>query len=157
MRLRSAFVIIQRNILMKTNSNSWVSPWLSGSLPVLLLAALPALIFVGILLYFTGWAVFFSFTNLELFGRKAINWSFVGFDNYEKLINRRGFLESLVTTLNFTFLSAILGQSILGFVLASVLRNFRGSMRSVFEVALMLGWLLPDIVAAFLWSATTRV
>jgi multiple sugar transport system permease protein len=28
-------------------------------------------------------------------------------------------------------------------------------MRSVVEVAIMLGWLLPDIVAAFLWSATT--
>ncbi len=139
---------------MKKNSNPWVSPWLSDSLPILLMAAIPALLFVGILLYFTGWAFFYSFTNLELFGRKAVNWSFVGLDNYDRLINRRGFLQSLSVTLNFTFFSAIIGQSILGFTLASVLRSMKGGMRSVLEVALMLGWLLPDIVAAFLWSAT---
>ncbi|SNY92208.1 multiple sugar transport system permease protein [Cohaesibacter sp. ES.047] len=140
---------------MKISGNNWVSPWLAGSLPVLVLAAIPALIFVGILLYFTGWAFFFSFTDLSLVGRKSVDWSFVGFENYERLFRRRGFLESLVTTLNFTFFSAIIGQSVLGFGLAAVLRNLRGSMRTSLEVALMLGWLLPDIVAAFLWSATT--
>ena len=140
---------------MKPKSISWVSPWLSGSLPVLLIAAVPAFLFVLILLYFTGWAFLFSFTNLELFGRKAINWSFVGLDNYDRLINRRGFMESLFVTLNFTFFSAIVGQSVLGFALATILRTMRSTMRSLLEIALMLGWLLPDIVAAFLWSATT--
>ncbi|WP_194098317.1 carbohydrate ABC transporter permease [Marivivens aquimaris] len=140
---------------MQKSGKSWVSPWLSGSVPVLIVAAIPALIFVGVLLYFTGWALMFSFTNLELYGRKATEWSFVGLDNYERLFTRRGFLESLWTTLNFTFFSAIIGQSILGFTLAAVLRNRYGGVRSVLEVSLMLGWLLPDIVAAFLWSATT--
>ncbi len=140
---------------MHFNTRSWVSPWLSGSLPVLILAALPALVFLGVLLYFTAWALMFSFTDLELFGRKATDWSFVGLQNYERLFTRRGFLESLVTTLNFTFFSAIIGQSVLGFLLAMVLRGYHGAMRAFFEASLMLGWLLPDIVAAFLWSATT--
>ncbi|PYE82447.1 carbohydrate ABC transporter permease [Pseudoroseicyclus aestuarii] len=140
---------------MRDPRSSWASPWLSGSIPVLVLAALPALLFVGVLLYFTLWAVVFSFTDLELFGRKATDWSFVGIENYERLFTRRGFLESLWTTLTFTFFSAIVGQSVLGFLLASTLRRYRGSMRGTIEVCLMLGWLLPDIVAAFLWSATT--
>ncbi|MCC5973969.1 MAG: sugar ABC transporter permease, partial [Rubellimicrobium sp.] len=88
-------------------------------------------------------------------GRKATDWSWVGTANYERLFNRRGFLQSLWTTVNFTFFSAIVGQSILGFTLAVVLRDYRGSLKPVLEVSLMLGWLLPDIVAAFLWSATT--
>lgn len=140
---------------MMSHDRNWVSPWLSGSLPVLVCAALPALLFVGVLLYFTGWAFLFSFTNLELYGRKATEWSFVGLDNYDRLINRRGFLDSLWTTLGFTFFSAIIGQSLLGFALASVLRGMQSRLRTVLEVSLMLGWLLPDIVAAFLWSATT--
>ncbi|MBR2574183.1 MAG: sugar ABC transporter permease [Loktanella sp.] len=132
----------------------WARPWMSGSLPILLLAALPAIALIGVLLYFTAWAVVFSFTDLELFGRKATDWSFVGLENYERLFTRRGFLESLWTTLNFTFWSAIIGQSVLGFLLAVTLRTCRGGLRSFVEVSLMLGWLLPDIVAAFLWSAT---
>jgi multiple sugar transport system permease protein len=131
------------------------SPWLSGSLWILALAALPAVFFIGILLYFTGWAFAFSFTDLELVGRKATDWSWVGLDNYERLFTRRGFLQSLQTTVTFTFFSAIVGQCILGFLLAVALRGRRGPLRTVVEVAIMLGWLLPDIVAAFLWSATT--
>jgi multiple sugar transport system permease protein len=131
------------------------SPWLSGSLWVLALAALPALLFIGILLYFTAWALAFSFTDLELVGRKAVDWSWVGLDNYERLFTRRGFLQSLQTTVIFTFFSAIVGQCIIGFWLAISLRGRTGPMRTVVEVSIMLGWLLPDIVAAFLWSATT--
>lgn len=139
---------------MKSVKTPWVSPFLSGSLPVLIIAVIPAVIFVGVLLYFTAWAITVSFTDLELVGRKAIDWSFVGLENYERLFTRRGFLQSLVTTLEFTFFSAIVGQSVLGFLLAVSLRSYRGTLKATIEVCLMLGWLLPDIVAAFLWSAT---
>jgi multiple sugar transport system permease protein len=131
------------------------SPWLSGNLWILVLAALPAGLFIAILLYFTAWALAFSFTDLELVGRRATEWSWVGFENYERLFIRRGFLQSLWTTIVFTFFSAIVGQCVIGFLLAVALRGRSGPLRSVVEVSIMLGWLLPDIVAAFLWSATT--
>lgn len=130
-------------------------PWLASNGWLLLAGLLPAVILIGALVYFTGWAFAFSFTNLELVGKKSVDWSWVGLDNYERLFNRKGFLEALWTTINFTFFSAIVGQSVLGFLLASALRTNRGMLRSVVEVSIMLGWLLPDIVAAFLWSATT--
>ena len=79
----------------------------------------------------------------------------MGLENYERLFTRKGFLDSLWTTIIFVFFSAIVGQSVLGFLLAATLRGTVSTTRSVVEVCIMLGWLLPDIVAAFLWSATT--
>ena len=117
---------------------------------------LPALILLAALLYFTGWVIVFSFTDLTLTGIKSINWSWVGGQNYVRLITREGFLGALWTTVLFTFFSAIVGQSVLGFLFASALRGSKSTFRTVFEVCLMLGWLLPDIVSALLWSATTQ-
>ena len=131
------------------------NPWVTSNMLVLALAMLPALLLIGALLYFTGWAFMFSFTDLALVGRKSVEWSWVGFENFDRLFTRRGFLESLWTTVIFVFFSAIVGQSVLGFLLAAALRTSTSMLRSVVEVAIMLGWLLPDIVAAFLWSATT--
>jgi multiple sugar transport system permease protein len=131
------------------------TPWLAANGWLLAIAMVPALLFIGALVYFTGWAFAFSFTDLELVGRKSVDWSWIGLDNYERLLTRRGFLEALWTTVTFTFFSAIVGQSVLGFLFAAALRQSRSTLRNIVEVAIMLGWLLPDIVAAFLWSATT--
>ena len=131
------------------------SPWLRSSLWLLVLAMLPAIVLIGALLCFTGWAFAYSFTDLTLTGPKSIHWGWVGLQNYIRLITREGFLGSLWTTVLFTFFSALVGQSVLGFLFASSMRGSRSLLRGVVEVALMLGWLLPDIVAAFLWSATT--
>ena len=134
---------------------SQTSPWLRSARGPMLLAMLPALLLIAALVYFTAWAVTYSFTNLELTGPNSINWKWIGVDNYVRLFTRHGFLESLWVTVIFTFFSAIVGQSFLGFVLAAGMRSLRGGARTSVEVALMLGWLLPDIVAAFLWQATT--
>jgi multiple sugar transport system permease protein len=119
------------------------------------LAMLPAMLLIAALVYFTAWAVTYSFTNLELTGPNSMNWKWIGFDNYVRLFTRQGFLSSLWVTVVFTFFSAIVGQSFFGFVLAAAMRGLRGWGRTAVEVAIMLGWLLPDIVAAFLWQATT--
>ena len=131
------------------------NPWVTSNLLVLSLAMLPALLLIGALLYFTAWAFMFSFTDLALVGRKSVEWSWVGLENFDRLFTRRGFLESLWTTIIFVFFSAIVGQSVLGFLLAAAMRTTASMLRNIVEVAIMLGWLLPDIVAAFLWSATT--
>lgn len=121
----------------------------------MLLAMLPAMLLVAALIYFTAWAVTYSFTNLELTGPNSINWRWIGVDNYVRLFTRQGFLGSLWVTVVFTFFSAIVGQSFVGFTLAATMRGIHGWTRTTVEVAIMLGWLLPDIVAAFLWQATT--
>jgi multiple sugar transport system permease protein len=134
---------------------SRANPWLFSSRWLLLTMMLPAAALIGALLYFTIWAFAFSFTDLALLGVKSIKWSWIGFQNYQRLITREGFLGALWTTVLFTFFSALVGQSTLGFLFATALRGSRSKLKSTVEVALMLGWLLPDIVAALLWSATT--
>jgi multiple sugar transport system permease protein len=134
---------------------SQTSPWLRSARGPMLVAMLPALLLIAALIYFTGWAVTYSFTNLELTGLNSINWKWIGFDNYVRLFTRQGFLSSLWVTVVFTFFSALVGQSVIGFLLAASMRGLRGPGRTAVEVAVMLGWLLPDIVAAFLWQATT--
>lgn len=135
--------------------NNQISPWLAAARGPMLIAMLPAAICVLATLYLAGWAVVFSFTNLELTGARAINWSWIGFDNYVRLFTREGFLNSLWVTSVFTLFSAIIGQTVFGFGLAVTLRNNHSILRTIVEVAIMLGWLLPDIVAAFMWSNTT--
>ena len=51
------------------------NPWITSNLWLLSAAMLPAIVLVGALLYFTGWAFTFSFTDLGLTGRKAVEWS----------------------------------------------------------------------------------
>lgn len=131
-----------------------MSPWLRSARGPMLVAMLPAIVMVAALVYFTGWAVTYSFTNLELTGFNSINWKWIGFDNYVRLFTRQGFLSSLWVTVVFTFFSALVGQSVVGFALAASMRRLQGVGRTAVEVAVMLGWLLPDIVAAFLWQAT---
>lgn len=131
------------------------NPWLMSSRWLLVGAMLPAAALIAALLYFTGWAFVFSFTNLELVGRKSVHWAWVGLQNYERLFTREGFLDALWVTLLFAFFSAIVGQSVLGFLFAAALRSSKTALRGLVEAALMLGWLLPDIVAALLWSHTT--
>ena len=134
---------------------SQTSPWLRSARGPMFVAMLPAIVLIVALIYFTGWAVTYSFTNLELTGPNSLNWKWIGVDNYVRLFTRQGFLSSLWVTVIFTFFSAIVGQSVFGFVLAAAMRGLRGWGRTCVEVALMLCWLLPDIVAAFLWQATT--
>lgn len=131
------------------------SPWLAAARGPMLIAMLPAALCIIASLYVSGWSVMFSFTNIELTGARSVNWGWVGIDNYIRLFTREGFLNSLWVTIVFTFCSAIVGQSLVGFVLAVTLRGTRSLLRNIVEISIMLGWLLPDIVAAFMWSATT--
>jgi len=134
--------------------NNRISPWLAAARGPMLVAMLPAAVCVVATLYLAGWALVFSFTNLELTGLRSINWNWVGLDNYVRLFTREGFLNALWVTTVFTLFSAIIGQSVFGFGLAVTLRGARSGLRNLIEIAVMLGWLVPDIVAAFMWSNT---
>jgi multiple sugar transport system permease protein len=51
------------------------------------------------------------------------------------------------------FASAIIGQNVLGFVLAWALRSAHRSVRGVVEALVLLAWILPGVVVAWLWIA----
>jgi multiple sugar transport system permease protein len=56
-------------------------------------------------------------------------------------------------TLIFVLGSAVVGQNVLGFALAYALRTARRALRRTIEALVLLAWILPSSVVAFLWIA----
>jgi multiple sugar transport system permease protein len=90
-----------------------------------------------------------SLTNASLSGAAAQNSSFVGFDNYAALFADPDFPKSVMLTLVFLVASAIVGQNILGLVLAILMRSSNRLVRSLVGTFVVTAWVLPEIVAAF--------
>lgn len=130
------------------------------SLPAGLLFMLPAGLFVFffiILPFF--WIAAVSFTNRTLTGRTAVDPEFVGLANYLRLFDPDRFLRSgefgasLLITGQFVFFSALLGQALLGLLLAWFFYNKRGWVQSTVQTLAIVAWIMPDVVVAFAWFA----
>lgn len=97
-----------------------------------------------------GWplidTVRLSFTDAKLVGTQG---SFVGLDNYVKILSGTNFQRALVTTFWFAVLSVAL-EMVIG-VLAALLLNQQFYGRSVLRALMILPWALPTVVNATLW------
>ncbi|WP_016909380.1 carbohydrate ABC transporter permease [Streptomyces xiaopingdaonensis] len=113
-----------------------------GLLVVALFLVLPAL-----------WTLYLGSTDYRLTGIPAVDPQFVGVENLTDALGDDGFLNSLWLTLLFVVGSAVLGQAIGGFALAWWMRERTGPLRAVLESLVMLAWILPSSVVAFLWIA----
>jgi multiple sugar transport system permease protein len=123
--------------------------YLAGLSPA---AFLLALFFVGPAL----WALASSFTNRALVGIDAANPRFVGFDNYARLFSDPDFGRVILNSVIFVIGSAIIGQFVLGLLLALLLDHAqrRGFLASNFVyAAVLMAWVNPTIIAGFLWVA----
>jgi multiple sugar transport system permease protein len=97
-----------------------------------------------------GWplidTVGLSFTDAKLVGTSG---SFVGIDNYVRMISSTNFQRSLWTTAQFAIVSVAI-EMVIGVLAALLLnQNFRG--RSVLRAMMILPWALPTVVNATLW------
>ncbi|EEA96167.1 carbohydrate ABC transporter membrane protein 1, CUT1 family [Pseudovibrio denitrificans] len=105
------------------------------------------------------WVIFVSFTNRTLLGKTALNPEFVGFDNYIALFNMSTFFTrgqfgfSLILTIQFVLLSALVGQALLGMVLAWLLQSTPKYVKVFSESAVIVAWILPEVVIGFAWFA----
>jgi multiple sugar transport system permease protein len=114
----------------------------------------PALALIAIFLVYPAlWTLYLGLTNYRLTGIAAARPQFVGLDNYVRALRDPEFLNSLWLTLLYVIGSAVIGQSILGFVLAWTMRTVPRVVRGVVESFVMLAWILPSSVVAFLWIA----
>ncbi|GAA1589030.1 sugar ABC transporter permease [Actinomadura kijaniata] len=114
----------------------------------------PALVLVAVFLVFPAlWTLYLGTTDYRLTGAQAEDPGFVGLDNYLGALGDGGFHRSLWLTLQFVLGSAVLGQTVLGFALAWVLRDRSGPVRRTVEALVLLAWILPGSVVAFLWLA----
>ena len=105
------------------------------------------------------WVIFVSFTNRTLLGRTALNPEFVGLDNYLALFDPDGFLTrgqfgfSLILTVQFVILSALVGQALLGMLLAWLIQSVPPGVKTFTESAVIAAWILPEVVIGFAWFA----
>ncbi|MGP4038612.1 carbohydrate ABC transporter permease [Gracilibacillus sp. D59] len=111
---------------------------------------------VLLLIFFVGpilLTFYFSFTNLALTGAQAQHMQFTGFENFVKMFQDPNFRISLTKTIIFLFLSAIVGQQILGFLLAFLMKEKNTTFRRIIGIVVIAGWVTPEIVVAFCWVA----
>jgi multiple sugar transport system permease protein len=114
----------------------------------------PGLALVAVFLVFPAlWTLYLGLTNYRLTGIAAASPRFVGLDNYTTALGDPEFLNALWLTLLYVLGSAVIGQTILGFVLAWTMRTVHRTVRTVVESLVMLAWILPSSVVAFLWIA----
>jgi multiple sugar transport system permease protein len=114
----------------------------------------PALLLVAAFLLFPAfWTIYLGLTDYRLTGLAAADPQMVGLDNYDRALGDERFTNSLWLTLQFVLGSAIIGQALLGFSIAWVMRNRRGALRRLVEALVLLAWILPGSVIAFLWIA----
>lgn len=105
---------------------------------------------LAVMIAVIGWpladTVRLSFTDARLVGTEG---SFVGVENYAKMLANSNFLRALVTTTWFAVVS-VFAEMVIG-VLAALLLNqqFRG--RILLRALMILPWALPTVVNATLW------
>jgi multiple sugar transport system permease protein len=110
---------------------------------------LMAVLFLAPILY----ALYLSFTNLQLAGAHAVDYRFTGLDNVHRLLDDTQFTDSTKLTVYFLVGSTILGQTVLGMVLALVMRRALAPVRLLVGTVVVLAWVLPEVTAAFVWYA----
>jgi multiple sugar transport system permease protein len=97
------------------------------------------------------YCLYSAFTDMALTG--AAGAQFVGLDNFREAFSSTEFRQSLLYTLIFTILSAVVGQNILGMVLALLMRSGTGWVRALVSAIVIGAWVMPEVVAGYLWSA----
>ncbi|WP_269412608.1 carbohydrate ABC transporter permease [Lentibacillus daqui] len=96
---------------------------------------------------------YFSFTNMALTGAAASNTEFVGFDNFVRMFKDPSFKTSLITTIIFLIASAVVGQQVIGFLVAFLMKRKARPFRRIIGLLVLAGWITPEVVVAFVWFA----
>lgn len=105
------------------------------------------------------WVIFVSFTNRTLLGKTALSPDFVGLSNYLTLFDPAAFFTrgqfgfSLILTTQFVILSALVGQALLGLLLAWLSQSIPPVLKSITQTAVIAAWILPEVVIGFAWFA----
>jgi multiple sugar transport system permease protein len=112
----------------------------------------PALLLLVI--FFAGpliWSVYTAFTNMALSGSSSTQ--FTGLENFRRMFEDPVFVKSLELTVIFVVGSAVIGQNLLGMMLALVMRGRNGAVRAIVNGVVIGAWVVPEVVAGFAWYA----
>ena len=118
-----------------------------------LIMATPA--FVLLAMFFIGPAlitVMYSMTNMTLTGSAAQNVKFVGLQNFQNLFKSRDMSTVVYNTMMFLLWSGIIGQQVLGLVLALLLKRKARGVKMFVGFTVTSGWITPEAVAIIMCS-----
>jgi multiple sugar transport system permease protein len=115
-----------------------------------------AALLIGLFLVPIGYAIYLGFTNLELLGPTAQNYSFTGLANLNRMVHDPVFWSSVKLTLIFVVGSGIVAQTVLGLALALLGQRAHISVRASVGSVVVLAWVLPEICVAFIWYAFSQ-
>lgn len=114
-----------------------------------ILFLLPSLILL--IVFFIGPVIltfFFSFTDFSLTGTTAREVSFVGLNNFKNLFADPRFFSAFSSTMIFLLASGIIGQQLLGFVVAYLMQKKNPLFRKIVGATIMAGWVTPELIVA---------
>ena len=106
---------------------------------------------VLLMLLFFVWpivlTIYYSFTNLALTGSAASSHEFVALENYKRMLSDSAVKTSVVTTIIF-LIGSVAGQTVLGFVIAYLMREKNKIFRRIVGAVVLAAWVMPETVAA---------
>lgn len=124
---------------------------------VRLLRAVPVLPAVALMLLFLAgpivWALAGSLTDRALSGPRAANPEFIGIQNFVRLFEDPTLPLSIGVTVAFVIGSAVIGQNVLGLLLAVLFRAGSRVVTGIVGTIVVAAWVLPEIVAGFIGYA----
>lgn len=91
--------------------------------------------------------IYYSFTNLALTGSAASSHEFVALQNYKRMLSDSAVKTSIVTTIIF-LIGSVVGQTVLGFVIAYLMREKNKIFRRIVGAVVLAAWVMPETVAA---------
>jgi multiple sugar transport system permease protein len=99
------------------------------------------------------WALYISFTNMSLTGAGAATPQWVGLQNFAQILHDAEFFNAFRVSLTYLVGSALIGQAVLGLLLAMLMRRRQRAFKAVLGAIIIIAWVIPDVVAGFLWSS----
>lgn len=108
------------------------------------------LLLIGFMLGPIIYSVYLAFTDKAIRGKGAEDAEFVGFENFTDAFTDGDFWNSVVLTLIFTVVSAVIGQNILGMLLALLLERANRIISFTVTAIVIAAWILPEVVAGYL-------
>ncbi len=110
---------------------------------------LPTLLIVAFVMLFPLlYNITLSFFEKTIYSK---SWSFVGLEQYQKLLKSATFRGALKNTLVWTFFS-VLFQFAIGFICAMLLSQDRVKHKTLIRCLIMLPWVLPSIIGSLTWK-----
>ena len=94
----------------------------------------------------------YSMTNLSMTGAAAKDFRFVGFENFVNVFNLPGIEEVVQNTLYYLLFSGIIGQQVLGFLLALLMKKKNRGVKMFVGLTVSAGWIAPEAVAIVLFG-----